>query len=78
MRDPEVIVRGSDRPNLFLSVQRVETEPDEIRALQRLFSPDDHAVSVDPVHAEADAAIFTGPGIVYTATTRAVSRAVRC
>src|SRR5688572_14350807 len=34
MRDPEVIVRGSDRPNLFFAVRRVETEPDEIRALQ--------------------------------------------
>src|SRR4051812_6910428 len=38
MRDPEVIVRGSDRPNLFLEVRRAETEADEIRELRRLLA----------------------------------------
>ena len=60
MRDPRIVVRGSDRPNLFLEVRRVETEADEIRELRRLLAPPDD-----------EPADFAGSGIVYTATTRA-------
>jgi ATP-dependent DNA helicase RecQ len=71
MRDPEIIVRGSDRPNLFFAVRHVETEPDEVRALQRLFAPADDVKRVDPVHAGTEADVFAGSGIAYAATTRA-------
>jgi ATP-dependent DNA helicase RecQ len=66
MRDPEVVVRGSDRPNLFLEVCRVETEAHEYRALRRLLAPDQDDAPLD----ESPDPAFTGSGIVYTATTR--------
>lgn len=72
MRDPEVVVRGSDRPNLFLEVGRVETEADEYRALRRLLAPehaDDAGIDGSEAADEATEA-FTGSGIIYTATTR--------
>src|ERR671933_2357637 len=34
MRDPEIVVRGTDRPNLFFEVRRVEEESDDRRVLQ--------------------------------------------
>jgi ATP-dependent DNA helicase RecQ len=68
MRDPDVIVRGSDRPNLFFEARRIETEADEVRALRRLLSPADE----DRDGSEGDMTdSFAGSGIVYTATTRA-------
>jgi ATP-dependent DNA helicase RecQ len=74
LREPEIIVRGSDRPNLLLGVQRVETEADEYRALRRLLAPDragaDEAYPGEPID-ERTATEFAGPGIIYTATTRA-------
>jgi ATP-dependent DNA helicase RecQ len=57
MREPLVVVRGTDRPNLFLEVVRVEDEPEDRRVLQGLLEDD------DPV--------MRGSGIIYTATTRA-------
>jgi len=70
MRDPEIVVRGSDRPNLFFEVRRVETEADEYRALRRLLAPtpDDLAGHDDEDNAAPG---FAGSGIIYTATTRA-------
>ena len=70
MRDPEIVVRGSDRPNLFFEVRRVETEADEYRALRRLLAPtpDDLAGHDDEDNAAPG---FEGSGIIYTATTRA-------
>jgi ATP-dependent DNA helicase RecQ len=56
LRDPEVVVRGTDRPNLFLEVVRVEEEREDRRVLQDLLSDSDPAMQ--------------GCGIVYTATTR--------
>jgi ATP-dependent DNA helicase RecQ len=72
MDDPEIIVRGSDRPNIFFEVQRVETEADEFRALRRLLDPDQEGTETGAQARDEHAAeIFTGPGIIYTATTRA-------
>jgi ATP-dependent DNA helicase RecQ len=73
MRDPEIVVRGCDRPNLFLAVHRVETEVDEYRALRRLLAPtpDDLSGHDDADAPNADSvAAYAGCGIVYTATTR--------
>lgn len=55
MRDPVVVVSGTDRPNLFLEVIRVEEEQQDKTVLQDLFSRD----------------LTHGSGIIYTATTRA-------
>jgi ATP-dependent DNA helicase RecQ len=72
MDDPEIIVRGSDRPNIFFEVQRVETEADEFRALRRLLDPDQEGTETGAQARDEHAAeIFIGPGIIYTATTRA-------
>jgi ATP-dependent DNA helicase RecQ len=57
MREPLVVVRGTDRPNLFLEVVRVEQETEDRRVVQELLEDD------DPV--------MHGSGIIYTATTRA-------
>jgi ATP-dependent DNA helicase RecQ len=57
MREPLVMVRGTDRPNLFLEVTRVEEESQDRRVLHDLIGQDDP--------------IMRGSGIIYTATTRA-------
>ena len=85
MRDPDLVVRGSDRPNLFLDVHRVETEADEYRALRRLFIRDGGDAPADlqgehengPPKREELAALMTGSGIVYTATTRGAQEAAK-
>jgi ATP-dependent DNA helicase RecQ len=59
LREPELVVTGTDRPNLFLEVVRVEEEREDRRVLQDLLCGSD--------------APMQGSGIVYTATTRAAS-----
>jgi ATP-dependent DNA helicase RecQ len=68
LRDPAVVVRGVDRPNLFFEVVRVEEEREDYRVLERLLAGD------HPEAEEQDAALaeaLQGSGIIYTATTRA-------
>ena len=72
MRDPQIVVRGSDRPNLFLEVRRVESEADEVRELRRLLAPSDDAERGDEaIGGRGEPDYYAGSGIVYTATTRA-------
>ena len=59
LRDPALIVTGTDRPNLFLEVVRVEEEREDRRVLQDLLS------GPEPM--------MQGSGIIYTATTRAAT-----
>jgi ATP-dependent DNA helicase RecQ len=59
LRQPRVVVSGTDRPNLFLEVVRVEEEREDRRVLQELVSSDDPRMQ--------------GSGIVYAATTRAAT-----
>jgi ATP-dependent DNA helicase RecQ len=59
LRQPEVVVRGTDRPNLFLDVVRVEEEREDRRVLQEMLG------GADP--------LMQGSGIIYTATTRAAT-----
>lgn len=68
LRDPRVVVHGTDRPNLFLEVHRVEEESQEPRLLERLFSGEglEYAGELQEVLRAA----MEGPGIVYTQTTR--------
>ncbi len=69
MRDPEIVVRDTDRPNLFLEVRRVEAETDDRRVLQELLTGD--ADSYPDEVAPRLARAMQGSGIVYTATTKA-------
>ena len=74
MRDPEIVVRGSDRPNLLLDVCRGETEADEYRALRRLLAPDQAGADEGQYESAREvqpAPEFRAAGIIYTATTRA-------
>jgi ATP-dependent DNA helicase RecQ len=64
MRDPEVIVRGTDRPELFLEVIRVERAADELREVGRLL-------------VGGEAPPLEGKGIVYARTTRAARETAR-
>jgi len=82
LREPDVVVLGVDRPNLFLEVQRVETEGDDARVLRQLLAATDAASddgSGDPPAAlrSALAETMQGSGIVYTATTRAAAETAR-
>ncbi|MDX6646639.1 MAG: ATP-dependent helicase RecQ [Miltoncostaeaceae bacterium] len=69
LREPLVVARGSDRPNLFLESIRVERETDERRVLERLLD------GAEPGYPEGRRreleTAMSGSGIVYTATTRA-------
>jgi ATP-dependent DNA helicase RecQ len=68
MREPEVVVRGVDRPNLFLEVVSASDEEDEVRVLQRLLMEAASDYSGELVGPLTDA--MQGSGIVYTSTTR--------
>jgi ATP-dependent DNA helicase RecQ len=69
MRDPAVVVRGIDRPNLFFAVRRVEAEEQDRRVLRHLlFEQDDQA---PPDRARQFTQAMQGCGIIYTATTAA-------
>jgi ATP-dependent DNA helicase RecQ len=72
MHEPDIIVRGTDRPNLVFEVRRVDSEQEEHRLLERLFNGEED-VEGDGTLAEAEQppALMQGPGIVYTATTKA-------
>jgi ATP-dependent DNA helicase RecQ len=59
LRQPEVVVRGTDRPNLFLEVRRVDDERQDRRVLEELLTQADD--------------VMQGSGIVYAATTRAAT-----
>ena len=69
LRDPDVVVHGNDRPNLFLEVRRVETEDEDRRVLERLLTGDNS--EYPPELAERLTCAVQGSGIIYTATTRA-------
>jgi ATP-dependent DNA helicase RecQ len=67
LRDPVVVVRGIDRPELHLEVIRVERAQDELRELGRLLLPGDDGAPPP----------LDGKGIVYTRTTRAARDTAR-
>jgi len=68
LRDPDLVVREIDRPNLFFEVRRMETEHEVRQALHDLFLGDAEEYPED-LDAQLHAAM-QGSGIVYTATTR--------
>src|SRR5579885_809884 len=78
LRDPDRVVLGFDRPNLFLEVRRVESEAEEATALHQLFVEEDNARPDSPdALPGALEATLQGSGIIYTATTRAAAETAR-
>ncbi len=69
MRDPDVVVQGVDRPNLFLEVRRVEREAEDGRVLYDLLLGGGDGYP--PELADRLRWEMEGCGIIYTRTTRA-------
>jgi ATP-dependent DNA helicase RecQ len=69
LRDPVIVVRGVDRPNLFFEVRRVESEDEDRRVLRQLLAGG--AGEYPPEIAPRLETAMQGSGIIYTATTRA-------
>jgi ATP-dependent DNA helicase RecQ len=72
MLDPVIVVRGTDRPNLFLEVVAVEEEKEDERVLRNLLeggAPDSAPHQLGHV--------MQGSGIIYTATTRGAQETAR-
>jgi ATP-dependent DNA helicase RecQ len=69
MQDPEVVVRGIDRPNLYFEVRSVLSEDEDARILKELLY---RAEEPDP-ETEADPLrrVMDGAGIIYCLTTAA-------
>ena len=71
MRDPEMVVHGVDRPNLFFEAARVEDEHDDRRVLRELLcvhEGDGHGYPEGITAQLLD--VMQGSGIIYTATTK--------
>ncbi|HEX6292155.1 MAG TPA: RecQ family ATP-dependent DNA helicase [Herpetosiphonaceae bacterium] len=69
MRQPAIVVRGTDRPNLFFEVRRVEKEEDDRRVLEDLLLGEQAGYGEDLAPRLSDA--MRGSGIIYTSTTKA-------
>jgi ATP-dependent DNA helicase RecQ len=69
LRDPAVVVRGVDRPNLFFEVRRVESEEQDRRMLRHLLTDD--CDEYPPDLAPKLCGAMQGSGVIYTATTKA-------
>jgi ATP-dependent DNA helicase RecQ len=68
MRDPALVVRGFDRPNLWLAARRVEKERDELPLLERWFTGEPDRYEGE-LREKLDWSLG-GSGIIYTATTK--------
>lgn len=75
LRDALAVVRGVDRPNLFLEVLRVEEECEDREVLQRLLAGETQ--DYDEGLNERLDALMEGSGIIYARTTRAAEETVR-
>jgi ATP-dependent DNA helicase RecQ len=75
MQHPDIVVRGTDRPNLFFEVRRVEQETDDRRVLENLLLSEAEAYGPDLAPRLVGA--MQGCGIIYTATTRAARETVQ-
>lgn len=69
MREPDIVVRGVDRPNLFFEVRRVRDEDEDKGVLYDLLLGEAPQYPA-PLQAKLTAAM-QGCGIIYTATTQA-------
>ncbi len=69
MREPDIVVHGIDRPNLFFEVVRVEHETDDRTLLRGLLAAEPRSYPEEIQRKLA--AAMSGCGIVYVRTTRA-------
>ncbi len=69
MKQPSIVVRDVDRPNLFFEVTRVENEDHDRQVLQRLLLTPEDQYPDDLAQQLTEA--MQGCGIIYTATTKA-------
>ncbi len=77
LREPDVVVAGLDRPNLYLEVLRVDDEGQDRRILRRLLVDRESEQPLPEGSADTLRDAFDGSGIIYTATTRAASETAR-
>lgn len=71
LREPEVVVHGVDRPNLFFEVRAVLEETADYRVLRELFEGEDRESPYPDETAAALRKTLQGSGIIYTGTTKA-------
>jgi ATP-dependent DNA helicase RecQ len=72
LRRPQIVVRGTDRPNLLFEVRRVESETDDKRVLRELLDPEREPPALEDAALAGELhAAMQGSGIIYTATTKA-------
>ncbi len=69
MKQPSIVVRDVDRPNLLFEVTRVENEDHDRQVLQRLLLTPEDQYPDELAQQLTDA--MQGRGIIYTATTKA-------
>lgn len=69
LRDPDVVVHGVDRPNLFLEVRSVQFETEDYRVLRSLFEGEGETYPRE--WEDRLRRTLEGSGIVYTGTTKA-------
>ncbi len=76
LRDPLVIVRGFDRPNLYLDVAMMRSEDDKLAALRAMLGCVKESETGEEgfVQSGEDPIRLTGSGIVYAATIKNVNR----
>ena len=77
LREPDVVVAGLDRPNLYLEVVRVDDEGQDRRVLRRLLVDRQDDQPLPERSADTLREGFDGSGIIYTATTRGASETAR-
>jgi ATP-dependent DNA helicase RecQ len=75
LKEPELIVKGNDRPNLFLEARRVDSDGEERLQLERLLVGAEDLAEADELP-EALRVAMAGSGIIYTATTKAAEETV--
>jgi len=68
LRQPEVVVYGVDRPNLFLEVRTVQKEEEDFRVLRSLLLEPEESYPAELASRLRGA--MEGSGVIYTATTR--------
>jgi ATP-dependent DNA helicase RecQ len=74
LQDPDVVVHGVDRPNLFFEARHVEKDGEDYRVLRSLLK--EETADYPPEIARQLWELMQGSGIIYTGTTRAAAETV--
>jgi ATP-dependent DNA helicase RecQ len=78
LNEPRIEVHGTDRPNLYFEVRRVQSAQQKLRQLAQLFEPIEEHAEVGGSLESRLADCLDGSGIVYTATTRGAEQVADC